>query len=75
MRTQNLQKRVEALEARQAHARGPLWCDWRRKLAHCNASLAGLPWTCPGPMTPEKRALRDAKQARYQDYFKTLMIR
>ena len=72
MRTQNLQKRIEALEAGQAPARGPAWCDWRRKLAHCNASLAGLPWTCPEPMTSEKKALRDAKLARYRDYFDKL---
>jgi hypothetical protein len=41
-------------------------------LAHCLASLRDEEWICPEPMTPEKAAVRDAKDARYKEYFEEL---
>lgn len=74
VRFEKLNKRLNTLEAQASPCHGPPWCDWRRKLAHCNAFLAELSWTCPEPMNPEKKAWRDAKRARYQDYFDKLGV-
>jgi hypothetical protein len=72
MRIPNLHRRVEALEARQAASSAPSWCSWERRLAKYNAFFVGLPWTCPGPMTPEREAWKEAKLARYKEYFDAL---
>lgn len=71
-RLDSLCHRLEELEASRAPARNPPWCDLRRKLAHCLASLRDEEWICPEPMTPEKAAVRDAKDARYKEYFEEL---
>jgi len=70
MRLDRLKMRVDALEASQRPACDPPWCDWRRKLANCNAALRGEPWECTG--TPERRAKREADLARYSEYFDKL---
>jgi hypothetical protein len=74
MKTQNLQKRVEALEARQSSVRGDRWsphdCDPARRLARYASYFDDRPWECTG--TPERRAKREADLTRYQDYFDKL---
>ena len=70
MRVLHLQKRVKALEASKSSGSAPSCRDWRRKLAKCMAALEGRPWTCAG--NPEQKVLRDAKQARYKEYFDQL---
>jgi len=74
MRTKNLQKRVEALEARQSSVRGDRWhpagCDPNRRLARYASYFEGRPWECTG--TPERKAQRDANLARYRKYFEDL---
>lgn len=69
MRTQNLQKRVEVLEASQAHIGVP-GCDPNRRLARYASYFNGRPWTC---QNPEKCAMREeahqADLARYREYF------
>ncbi len=78
MRTQNLQKRVEALEATQSRVPVDQWpprdCNPNRRLARYASYFDDTkPWKCTG--TPERRAerdarfARDARLARYQDYF------
>jgi hypothetical protein len=71
MRTQKLQRRVEALEARQSCVPGDRWpprdCDPKRRLARYASYFDGRPWECTG--TPERRAKREADLTRYQDYF------
>ena len=74
MRTQNLQKRVEALETRQSSIPGDRWppedCDPKRRLKRHTSYFDGRPWECSGPA--ERRAQRDNKLARYKDYFEDL---
>jgi hypothetical protein len=71
MRTQILQKRVEALEARQSSAPGDRWppqdCNPGRRLARYASYFDGRPWKCTGP--PERRAKREADLTHYQNYF------
>jgi hypothetical protein len=74
MRTQNLEKRVEELEARQPSSSvpGDRWppqdCDPTKRLARYASYFdVDRPWECTG--TPERRAKREADLSRYQDYF------
>jgi hypothetical protein len=68
-----LSKRLAALEARHAPSDAPCdrWpphdCDPARRLARYASYFDGRPWKCTG--TAERRAQRDAKLARYKDYF------
>ncbi len=72
----SLSKRVAALEARQAPSDAPddRWpprdCDPNRRLANYANCFDGRPWECTG--TPEQKARRDARLARYQAYFDQL---
>lgn len=74
MKTQNFQKRVEALETRQSSFPGDRWpprdCDLNRCLARYASYFEGRPWECTG--TPERRAQRDADLARCKRYFDDL---
>jgi hypothetical protein len=67
MRTQNLQRRVEALEVRQSSIPD---CDPSRRLAKYASYFEGRPWECTG--TPERKAQRDANLTRYRKYFEDL---
>jgi hypothetical protein len=74
MRTQNLENRVEELEARQPSSSvpGDRWppqdCDPTKRLARYASYFdVDRPWECTG--TPERRAKREADLSRYQDYF------
>jgi hypothetical protein len=74
MRTQNLEKRVEELEARQPSSSvpGDRWppqdCDPTKRLARYASYFdVDRPWECTE--TPERRAKREADLSRYQDYF------
>jgi hypothetical protein len=76
MRTQNLQKRVDALETRQTSSgapgdRWPPWdCDPNRRLSRYSSYFDGRPWECTG--TPERKGQRDAKLSSYKKYFDQL---
>jgi hypothetical protein len=76
MRTQNLEKRVEALEIRRSSIPIEGWppedCDPARRLARYASYFDGRPWECTG--TAERRAQRDANMACYQDYFDALEV-
>lgn len=71
MHSERLLKRLQVLEAQCLPSIVPD-CDWRRRLAKCNALLRGEEWTCPVPMTPERVARKAAKQAQCQEYFDKL---
>lgn len=74
MRTETLQKRVAALETTQSRVSDDQWpprgCDPIRRLAKHASYFDGRPWECTG--TPERKAQRDARLARYRDYFENL---
>jgi hypothetical protein len=69
----SLEKRLTALEARHVSTGDrwpPLDCDWKRRLAKYAAYFEERPWVCTG--TPERKARRDVKLARYKRYFDEL---
>lgn len=66
-----LESRLIRLEAAWPTAKIPPWCDEKRKLDHIFACVRGDEWTCPD-LTPEKAAWRNAKVARYEEYFAEL---
>jgi len=74
---EKLNKRLNALEARQTSSsgRGDRWppqdCDPTKRLARYASYFdVDRSWKCTG--TPERVAKREAKLARYQDYFEDL---
>jgi hypothetical protein len=77
MSFQNLHKRITTLEARSDSnisndERHPAWCDPYRRLARYSAYFKGQQWECTG--TPQQKARRDAKLARYKAYFDNLGV-
>jgi hypothetical protein len=71
MRADSLDRRLAVLEANQPKQESPPWCNRDRRVTHILAVANGRVWICPN-LTPEKAAWRDAKLARYEEYFAEL---
>ncbi len=69
----NIERRLSSLEAKDRPQvfDGPIWCNRERRAARILAIANGREWTCPD-LTPEKVAWRDAKLARFEEYFASL---
>jgi hypothetical protein len=77
MSLQNLQRRIKTLETVSNNQVSndewfPAWCNPNRRLDRHAVYFRGEQWKCTG--TPEQKARKEAKLARYKAYFDNLGV-